>query len=207
MNLLLDVISPIPEFSVINDNKIILSRRIVKSEENKLSDFIIPTYQKIDKALNLTRYLTSLIVTTGPGSYTSLRIGISFILGLHFSKEIKISGVSGENLLNFEINNNPKLNYGIYFISANKQEFVCYKLLNQNIKYIKLEKANLNSYKELKQIDIFYYNQEPLNICLQNCRQKKYLIKENILRNFSKLSFNNFDILRPIYISNNQILN
>ena len=207
MNLLLDVISPIPEFSVINDNKIILSSKIVKSEENKLSDSIIPVYQKIDKALNLTRHLKSLIVTTGPGSYTSLRIGISFILGLHFSKEIKISGVSGEDLLNFEIDNNPKLNYGIYFISANKQEFVCYKLLNQNFKYIKLERANLNNHKELIQIDIFYYNQEPLNICLQNCRQKKYLIKENILRNFSKLSFNNFDLLRPIYISNNQILN
>ena len=207
MNLLLDVISPIPEFSVINDNKIILSNKIVNSEENKLSDSIIPAYQKIDKVLNLTRYLTSLIVTTGPGSYTSLRIGISFILGLHFSKEIKISGISGEDLLNFEINNNPKLNYGIYFISANNQEFVCYKLLNQNFKYIKLEKTNLNNHKELIQINIFYYNQEPLNICLQNCRQKKYLIKENILKNFSKLSFNNFDLLQPIYISNNQILN
>ena len=77
MNLFLDVISPIPEFTVINDNKIILSRRIVKSEENKLSDSIIPVYKKIDKALNLTRNLTSLIVTKGPGSYTSLRIGIS----------------------------------------------------------------------------------------------------------------------------------
>ena len=48
MNLLLDVISPIPEFSVINDNKIILSSKIVKSEENKLSDSIIPAYQKIN---------------------------------------------------------------------------------------------------------------------------------------------------------------
>ena len=104
MNLFLDVISPIPEFTVINDNKIILSRRIVKSEENKLSDSIIPVYKKIDKALNLTRNLPSLIVTKGPGSYTSLRIGISFILGLHFSKEIKIAGVSSEDLLNFEIN-------------------------------------------------------------------------------------------------------
>ena len=207
MNLFLDVISPIPEFTVINDNKIILSRRIVKSEENKLSDSIIPAYKKIDKALNLTRNLTSLIVTKGPGSYTSLRIGISFILGLHFSKEIKIVGVSSEDLLNFEISNNPKLNYGIYFISANNQEFVCYKLFNQNFKYIKLEKNSLNNHKELKQIEIFYYNHKPLNISLQNCRQIKYLIKENILRNFFKLQFNNFDILRPIYISNNQILN
>ena len=207
MNLFLDVISPIPEFTVINDNKIILSRRIVKSEENKLSDSIIPVYKKIDKALNLTRNLTSLIVTKGPGSYTSLRIGISFILGLHFSKEIKIAGVSSEDLLNFEISNNLKLNYGIYFVSANNQEFVCYKLFNQNFKYIKLEKNSLNNHKELKQIEIFYYNHKPLNISLQNCRQIKYFIKENILRNFFKLQFNNFDILRPIYISNNQILN
>ena len=69
MNLFLDVISPIPEFSVINDNKIILSRRIVKSEENKLSDYIIPAYKKIDNELNLTKNLKSLIVTKGPGSY------------------------------------------------------------------------------------------------------------------------------------------
>ena len=207
MNLFLDVISPIPEFSVINDNKIILSRRIVKSEENKLSDYIIPVYKKIDNELNLTKNLKSLIVTKGPGSYTSLRIGISFILGLHFSKEIKIAGVSSEDLLNFEISNNSKLNYGIYFVSAKNQEFVCYKLFNQNFKYIKLKKNNLDNYKELNQIDIFYYNHKPLNISLQHCRQIKYLIKENILKNFFKLQFNNFDILRPIYISNNQILN
>ena len=207
MNLFLDVISPIPEFSVINDNKIILSRKIVKSEENKLSDSIIPAYQKIDKILNLTKNLKSLIVTKGPGSYTSLRIGISFLLGLHFSKEVKIAGVSSEDLLCFEISNNPKLNYGIYIVSSNNQEFVCYKLLNQKFKYIKLENNNLNNYKELKQIEIFYYNHKPLNISLQNCRQIKYLIKENILRNFNKLQFNNFDILRPVYISNNQIIN
>ena len=99
------------------------------------------------------------------------------------------------------------MNYGIYFVSANKQEFICYKLFNQNFKYIKLEKDSLNNLKELKQIEIFYYNHKPLNISLQNCRQIKYLIKKNILRNFFKLQFNNFDILRPIYISNNQMLN
>ena len=207
MNLFLDVISPIPEFLVIDDNKIILSCKIVKSEENKLSDYIIPVYQKIDKALNLTKNLASLIVTTGPGSYTSLRIGIAFILGLHFSKKIKIAGVSSKDLLNFEITNNQKLNYGIYFVSSNNQEFVCYKLFNQDFKYIKLEKNNLNNLEELKQIEIFYYNHKPLNIYLQNCKQVKFLIKENIIKNFFKLQFNNFDILRPIYISNNQILN
>ncbi len=207
MNLFLDVISPIPEFSVIDDNKIILSSRIVKSEENKLSDYIIPAYLKIDKTLNLTKNLTSLIVTTGPGSYTSLRIGISFILGLQFSKEIKVTGLSIKDLLYFEMNNKTNLNYGIYIVSANNQEFFCYKLVNQDFNYIKLENNDFNLHKELNRINVIYYNHKPLNISLQSCKQIKYLIKENVVKNFFKLKFNNLDILRPIYISKNKILN
>ena len=207
MNLFLDVISPIPEFSVFEDNKIILTRRIVKSKENKLSDYIIPAYQKIDDVLNLTRNLTSLIVTTGPGSYTSLRIGISFMLGLHFSRKIKIAGISSKDIINFEIKNDENLNYGIYIFSANSQEFICYKLINQNYKYIKLEKNDSNNYEELNQIDVFYYNHKPLNKSLQNSKQIKYLIKENILKNFLKLKFNQLGLLKQIYIYNNQNLN
>ena len=207
MNLFLDVISPIPEFSVIDDNKIILSSKIVKLEENKLSDSIIPAYQKIDKALQLTKNLTSLIVTTGPGSYTSLRVGISFILGLHFSKKIKISGISIEDLVGFEMNNNLGLNYGMYIVSANNQEFICYKLADQKFKYLKWEENNLNIYEELKQIKTLYYNHQSLNISLKKCRQIKFLIKESILKNFFKIKFNNSDILQPIYVSNNKILN
>ena len=207
MILLLDVISSIPEFSVIDDNKFILSSKIVKSEKNKLSDYIVSSYQKLDKKLNLKSNLRSLIVTTGPGSYTSLRIGISFMLGLHFSKEIKISGISIEDLLNFEISKNSNLNHGMYIVSSNKQKFICYKLPNQNIKSIKLENKDLNNNEEIKKIDVFYYNHEPLKFSLKNCIQKKYLIKKNILKNFFKLNFNNLDIIKPVYISNNQILN
>ena len=128
-------------------------------------------------------------------------------MGLHFSKKIKIAGISSEDLLNFEIHNVPNLNYGIYIVSANNQKFVCYKLLKQKFKYLKLEKDDFNNQEELKQIGILYYNYKPLNLSLQNCRHIKYLIKKNILRNFFKIKFNNLDILRPIYISNNETLN
>ena len=117
MNLLLDVISPIPEFSVIDDNKIIYSCKIMHSKEKKLSDCIIPTYLEIEKNLKLKNNLKSVIVTTGPASFTSLRVGVSFMLGLHFSKEINIAGVSSEDLLNFEINKNVKINHGIYIFA------------------------------------------------------------------------------------------
>ena len=122
------------------------------------------------------------------------------------SKALKLEGISGEDLLNFKMQNHQSLNCGLYIVSANNQEFICYKLTNQKYKYIKLERNNQNNYEELKQIEILYYNFQPLKFSLPNCRQIKYLIKENILKNFLKLQFNKLEILRPVYISNNQLL-
>ena len=82
MILFLDVISSIPEFCVIDDNKIILKQKITKSETDKLSDNIIQSYIEIDKRLNLTKNLKKISTTIGPGSYTSLRVGSAFMLSL-----------------------------------------------------------------------------------------------------------------------------
>ena len=177
------------------------------SKERKLSDCIIPTYLEIENNLKLKKNLKSVIVTTGPASFTSLRVGVSFMLGLHFSKEINIAGVSSEDLLNFKINKNPKINCGIYIISANNQKFISYKNFNSGHKYTKLENNTDNSLEEINSLNILYYNHEPLNINLKNLEQKKYNIKNSILLNIDKIKYNNIDILKPIYISNNQILN
>ena len=207
MNLLLDIVSPIPEFSVIDDNKIIYSSKIIQSKEEKLSDSIIPAYKEIENTLDFKTKLKSLLVTIGPGSYTSLRVGISFMLGLHFSKGIKVAGLSSEDFLKFEIDKNNQLNCGIYFISSNNQKFICYKKFDSSFKYIKLEDNNFNQFEELNDIDIIYYNHEPLECSLLNLKQKKYLIKEKIVNNFDKIKFNDNDLIKPIYISNNKILN
>ena len=42
MLLFLDVISPLPEFCVIDDNKVILKEKIIQNETDRLSDNIIP---------------------------------------------------------------------------------------------------------------------------------------------------------------------
>ena len=207
MHLFLDLISPIPEFTVIDDNKIILSRSIIQFEGDKLSDSIIPTFLDIEKSLNLGKYMSSLIVTTGPASYTSLRVGIAFILGQHFAKNIKIAALTAENLLKLNIYTNKALKHGIYIISANNQMFICYQLENLKYNYIKLENQNIESLKGLKNIDILYYNYEPLKIFKLELKQKKYIIKENVVKNFSSLNFVNSNIIKPLYISNNKNLN
>jgi hypothetical protein len=49
MFLFLDVVSPIPEFHLIKDKKIIVSIKIIENNDEKLSDTIIPKYLKISK--------------------------------------------------------------------------------------------------------------------------------------------------------------
>ena len=205
MNLILDIISPIPEFSIFEDNKIILSKKIINSPEEKLSDKIIPSFEKIDESLNLTEKLKSLIVTSGPGSYTALRVGISFMLGLHFSKNIKIASISIADLLKFEINND--LNYGFYVVSSNNQEFICIKMLKKDYFYIKLEDNNKEQFKEIQDIDILYFNHRVWASNNNNFKQINYLIKQNIVKNINKIDFNDVATVKALYVSNNKSLN
>jgi len=207
MNLFLDLISPTPEFTVFDENKIIITKQIIKSEGNKLSEDIIPVFLDIEKSLNLGKYLKSLIVTTGPASYTALRVGIAFMLGQHFTRNVKIASLSAEDFLKFDIASNNNSKHGMYIISANNQRFICYKLENSKYEYIKLDKQNINSIKDLKNIDVLYYNYQPLKNFELKFKQKKYIINENVFKIYSNLNFLNSEIIKPIYISNNQKLN
>ena len=81
------------------------------------------------------------------------------------------------------------------------------KKVNQNYNYIKIEKNNLNELKNLNDLNILYFNDKPLNLIKNNIKQNNYVIKDNIVKNFSKLNFDNTDVLKPIYISNNKNLN
>ena len=101
MLLFLDIISSIPEFCVIDDNKVILKEKIIQNETDRLSDNIIQSYIEIDKHLNLTQNLKKISTTIGPGSYTSLRVGSAFISGLMISRKIPYYPLSIGDILNF----------------------------------------------------------------------------------------------------------
>jgi len=200
MNIFLDLISPIPEFTVFDDNKIILSRTITKSKEDRLSEVIIPTFLDIDKKLNLLKKIKSLLLTSGPGSYTTLRVGISFFLGLHFTKNVKLAQISVADLLKFKLVNEKKLNRGIYIISGNKQKFICYNF-NLNFHYIKLEDQKFETFEELKEIDIMYYNHKPLKLFNLQFVNEKYDVKQSVIKNFSSINFKSSEIIKALYIN------
>jgi len=201
MFLLLDVASPIPEFHLINDKKIIDSIKIVDKNDQKLSDLLIPTYLEIDTAYKLSENLKKLIITIGPGSYTALRVGASFVAGLSQSMNLPVSAVSTLTIHNHLPE--PRNHIGIYFESSNKQKFFSYQKNHQFIH----EKIDDMSYTLPDSVSKLLYNYTLPNFINTKIESKIFSIKNNVIENLDKIKFDKDLIIKPIYISNNTILN
>ncbi len=204
MLLFLDVISPIPEFSIIEDNKIIYQCKIVINESEKLSDNIIQKYIKIDKELNLNKKLTKLAMTIGPGSYTSLRVGASFLSGLCISMDLKYCPITISTILKSKTNKYKNKNVGIYIYSSNDQEFFCNLNTSNEIIYKKLDKSINDLPKDL---EVIFYNTKEYHDPIRKFEQNKFSFVNEYISNKSEFIFKSNTIIKPIFISNNQTLN
>ena len=200
MFLLLDVASPIPEFHLIDDKKIIDSIKITENNDQKLSDLLIPTYIEIDTAYKLSKNLEKLIITIGPGSYTALRVGASFIAGLSQSMNLPVSAVSTVTIHNHLAE--PRNHIGVYFESSNKQKFFSYQKNHQFIH----EKID-DKYIIPDSVSKVLYNFTLPNFINSKIQSEIFSIKINIIENLDKLEFDNNSIIKTIYVSNNTILN
>ena len=203
MLLFLDVISPLPEFCVIDDNKIILQEKIIQNETDRLSDNIIQSYIEIDKRLNLTQNIKKISTTIGPGSYTSLRVGSAFISGLMISRKIPYYPLSIEDILNFNSKKYSNKELGVFITSSNNQQFLCYKNKDNVIEYNKIEN---NKYSIPKNIDLILFNKSKINE-KNELEQMKFSFFEEFYNNYNNFTFKKNIIIEPIYISNNQLLN
>ena len=204
MILYLDVVSSIPEFSIIEDNKIIFSTKIIHSVDEKLSNNIIPKYLEMDKSFKFQNNLKGLIITTGPGSYTSLRVGAAFIAGLKYSKDIKTASVSSEIISKLLISDNNKINELVYINSANSQNFISLQNNKNIFTHYKIDNEYANLPKEVKKI---YFNEKPLKNQLNNIKYEKFNLNSLVVKNLNKINFSNKNLIKPIYISNNKLLN
>jgi len=203
MLLFLDVISSIPEFCVIDDNKVILQEKIIQNETDRLSDNIIQSYIAIDKRLNLTQNLKQISTTIGPGSYTSLRVGSAFVSGLMISRKIPYYPLSIDDILNFNSKKYYKKNLGVFITSSNDQQFLCYKNKDNVMEYNKIEN---NKCSIPKHIELILFNKTEINEN-NKLQQIRFSFFEEFYKNYNNLNFKKNIIIKPIYISNNQLLN
>ena len=203
MILFLDVISSIPEFCVIDDNKVILQEKIIKNETDRLSDNIIQSYIAIDKRLNLTQNLKKISTTIGPGSYTSLRVGSAFVSGLMISRKIPYYPLTIDDILNFNAKKYYKKNLGVFITSSNDQKFLCYKNKDNVMEYNKIEN---NKSSIPKHIELILFNKTEITENNQ-LEQIQFSFFEEFYKNYNDLTFKKNNIIKPIYISNNQLLN
>ena len=203
MLLFLDVISPLPEFCVIDDNKVILQEKIIQNETDRLSDNIIQSYIEIDKRLNLTQNLKKISTTIGPGSYTSLRVGSAFISGLMISRKIAYYPLSIADILNFNSKTSSKKNLGVFITSSNNQQFLCYKNKDNVMEYNKIEN---NKYSIPKHIELILFNKNEFNEN-KKLEQIEFSFFEEFYKYYNNLIFKKNIIIQPLYISNNQLLN
>ncbi len=210
MILFLDTVSPLPVFSVIEENKVIKSIQILSKNSKKISDCIIPAYFTLQNQLQVNDKIEKLIVCTGPGSFTALRVGIAFMYGLSISKKISLIGISCADLLQFTIPKSYEKKTLMIICSSNNQNFIAISS-NKSHKYL-INKIDdkLHSMK----IDYNQYSHCITNSKLPSnivnvlgkkiCQQTNFteIVKFN-LKNVLLLPIKS--IVEPIYISENKL--
>ena len=209
MILFLDTVSPLPEFSLIADNKIIFSKKIINNHHEKMSDYLIKSYTDLEKKFSLDQKLENLIINIGPGSYTSLRIGIAFFSGLSMSYQIDLKGIPCVDFYKYLISKDDLLFTGIYINSANNQKFICiYDQKKEHYNIHKIESFNeIENFKIKKVISNTELNKNNSNF-FKNIKYQSISFKEIIIKNLDAImSLESPKIIEPIYISNNKILN
>ena len=212
MILFLDTVSPLPVFSVIKENKVIKSIQILKKNSNKISDCIIPAYFTLQNQLQINDKIEKLIVCTGPGSFTALRVGIAFMYGLSISKKISLIGISCTDLLQFTISKSYEKKTLMIVCSSNNQNFIAISS-NKNDKYlinkidVKLHSVKIDYSKYSYCISNSKLSSNIVKIIgKKNCQQTNFteIVRLN-LKNILSLPIKS--IVEPIYISDNKLFN
>ena len=113
----------------------------------------------------------------------------------------KVELCSGD--LGFSSKKTSKNNLGVFITSSNNQQFLCYKNKDNIMEYNKIEN---NKYSIPKHIELILFNKTEINEN-NKLEQIQFSFFEEFYKNYNNLTFKKNIIIKPIYISNNQLLN
>ena len=182
---------------IISNEKLIAE--VKKNYGMDLSKYAVNEIEKMFKSANVKPDdINKIFVVSGPGSFTGIRIGMTFAKIYAFMKHIKITSISSLEAMMGSVNSNKVL---VPIIDARRGYVYAgvYKNRTQIVKdqYIKLEDLieylnNLNEEylyitndKKFEFLNIVSYNPDILNIVFNNINKKSvnpHLIEPNYLK-------------------------
>ena len=184
-----------------------------ESINNTAKNINIMVDKILKKSSSTLKDLDAIAISSGPGSFTSLRVGMSYAKGLSFTLDIPIIPVSTFEILLFSNLNKVKGETSVLIYSHGRTVYKCdymvrnntYKLINDpdtfNIDELKKTKNNIIFHGRKKFFDEIK-NEDKQNI--NTDLDIKSLIELSI-KNFKLLKTKSLDNLSPEYVGNFEI--
>jgi|TARA_B110000503_G_C7154005_1_gene416451 tRNA threonylcarbamoyladenosine biosynthesis protein TsaB len=182
------------------------------SHAENLADF---TNQLLVKSKLDVKDLSAVVVSKGPGSYTGLRIGVSFAKGLCYALKIPLISIDTLHAiaLGWVQSGSPEVDLICPMIDARRMEVysAIYNSNLQSLKSISADIIEVNSYSELIQDKTVVFIGDGANKCQNLLQGEKrtfrgdflpsaaYLGKEGYIK-FQKSNFEDVAYFEPFYL-------
>ena len=173
-------------------------------EFNSHSKNLVPLFDKClsESGASLSE-IEDVVVIVGPGSYTGIRVGISFVLGISLSLNTNIIPLNLFDVLDLAIDDN-RTKQGVIFVDSNKSQEWYYYKKNVSTKDIEIGVVSNYKFKHFDRSDtsLFYYDASNVNSFEGVSFRKVDFSYKLIFDNIEKLGKGK-QALEPLYIKKN----
>ena len=163
-----------------------------KQQSETITSVTLDTFEKAKKDL---KDISNLVVTNGPGNFTSIRVGVSFILGIAKGLSLPVYSISSLDLLSIFVNEKLEIDKAYICIMPSRGDEYFVKAFEKN-------GDNSSDILKLKKVDLENQFSSNEYFAVINTLQTKQINLENfnvIERNFEDMSL---DLVSKIKNSN-----
>ena len=194
-----------------NEKKIFhLKSESINNTAKNINSMVDKILKKSKTSLN---EIDAIAISSGPGSFTSLRVGMSYAKGLSLTLDIPIVPISTFEILLFSNIDKVDGDTSVVIYSHGRTVYKCDYKINADTSYKLINEPNTFKIDELKNLqkNIIFKGSEKFFKEINN--DKNNIIVELDIESLLKLSINNFKLLKtksldnlsPEYVGNFEI--
>ena len=187
-----------PSVSIFSNNKHIDIYQIEESTSSVLPLCIQKILEKNSILINKVDYIATII---GPGTFTGIRVGLSFSQGLAYSLGIPIVPINAIDVLNDQVKMDGKYTIAMH----SHKNFIIYQHFNdKNKNHMKFGKV-----EDIKDKTIFGIGLEKFQTELDYnpLKLSSFEVGEYAIRKYTELVEKNISLIKPIYLNEYKVDN